>query len=173
MSKEDFKNATSLRKEFSGLQAVKDYNNVLPILIGARNAPDDGAGDLAIIYAAGKILDPGSAIKDGELTLTIGTGSPEERVQGFVNFVRGNGGRLPPGMRKKLLVMLNERALAYRNLHDQARGSFSNYAKAIGLDPSVVVGQHPADAMKGINPGVFGRQPVTERVNKYLEQGAR
>lgn len=156
MTKQQVKDAFSLRREFNNVQSVKDYKASLPVLISARRAPDTGAGDLAIIYAAGKILDPGSVVREGELQLTIGSGSPEDRVRGFVDYVKGNGGRMSPALRQKLLEMLNERVLSYRQLHDQERQAFGEYARQLGISENNVIGRHPADAFQGLNPGIRG-----------------
>lgn len=135
-----------LRKEFRGLQSVKDYETSLPLLVSARNAPDNGYGDLQLIYTAGKILDPNSVVREGELTLTIAAGSPLQRILGSTRFTAEQGGRLTPKIREQLLGMLNERVLAYRQAYDRDFNQYGQYAQESGIDPSLVVGSHAANA---------------------------
>lgn len=136
----------ALRKEFDGQQSVKDFKTALPLLVSARKAPDNGYGDLQLIYTAGKVLDPGSVVREGELTLTLAAGSPLQRVLGTTRFSLEQGGRLTPQVRQQLLGMLNERVLAYRQAHDQERQRYEQYAAGMGVDPSVIIGAHPANA---------------------------
>jgi hypothetical protein len=142
------KNVQPLRKEFEGLDSVKSFKTSLPLLVSARKAPDNGYGDLQLIYTAGKILDPGSVVREGELALTVAAGSPLQRIIGQTRFSTENGGRLTPQTRKQILEMLNERVLAYRQAFDQDRERFGTYAEEAGGKREDVIGQHPANAFK-------------------------
>ena len=142
------KNVQPLRKEFEGLDSVKNFKTSLPLLVSARKAPNDGYGDLQLIYTAGKILDPNSVVREGELALTIAAGSPIERVVGTTQFYANKGGRLTPKARQQLLNMVNERVLAYRQAYDQDRTRFATYSTEAGGKPMDVVGAHPANAYK-------------------------
>lgn len=145
-------NAQSTRKEFRGLQSVKDYETALPLLVSARKAPDNGYGDLQLIYTAGKVLDPGSVVREGELALTVAAGSPLQRAIGTTRFTTENGGRLTPETRQQLLGMLNERVMAYRQAYDRDYTQYADYARESNIDPSAIVGSHAANAYQG-KPG--------------------
>jgi hypothetical protein len=134
------------RKEFRSLPSVKDYETVLPLLVSARKAPDNGYGDLQLIYTAGKVLDPGSVVREGELALTVAAGSPLQRIIGKTRFTTEQGGRLTPETRKQILEMLNERALALRQGYDRDYQQYAEYATAGGMVPRDVVGRHAANA---------------------------
>lgn len=135
-----------LRKEFRGLQTVKDYETSLPLLVSARKAPDNGYGDLQLIYTAGKVLDPGSVVREGELALTVAAGSPLQRVLGTTRFTTERGGRLTPQTRQQLLGMLNERVLAYRQAYDRDYNQYAEYARESEFAPEQIVGRHAANA---------------------------
>jgi hypothetical protein len=137
------------RKEFRSLPSVKDYETALPLLVSARKAPDNGYGDLQLIYTAGKILDPGSVVREGELALTVAAGSPLQRILGTTKFTAEQGGRLTKQTRKQLLDMLNERVLAYRQGYDRDYQQYAEYAQAGGMVPRDVVGRHAANAYQG------------------------
>ncbi len=155
--KEQFRDARNLRKDFDSLPEVKDFKAVLPTLISARRAPDNAAGDIQLAYTVGKILDPGSVVREGELAMVAQAGSLMERVLGAGRVNLGNGGRLPANVRAQLLNMLNERALAQRQAYDQARSNYEGYASSAGIDPKAVVGSHPASA--------FASRPVPAQGN--------
>lgn len=145
-------NPMQLRKEFDQQQVVKDFKAALPVLISARRAPDNGAGDLDVIYAVGKTLDPGSVVREGELTLVIKSGTMLSQMFGAGRFQLGQGGRISPEQRQQLLGMLNERVGAYRQSYDQARQQYSGYAQESGFKPEQVVGPHPANAFAQPKP---------------------
>lgn len=140
------KGVQPLRKEFRSLPSVKDYETALPLLVSARNAPDNGYGDLQLIYTAGKVLDPGSVVREGELALTVAAGSPLQRIIGQTRFSVEKGGRLTPQTRKQLLEMLNERVLAYRQGYDRDYQQYADYARESSIDPAQIVGTHAANA---------------------------
>ncbi len=155
---------TNLRKEFDSQPSVKAYAETLPLLVSARNAPDTGAGDLQLIYTAGKVLDPGSVVREGELLLFQKAGTPLQRLVGEMRFNAAEGGRLSPDARQQILSMLNERVLAYRQGYDRDRQRFSEYATELGVNPRTVVGDHVANAY---TPSRAARQAGSS--NQYPE----
>lgn len=161
-----------LRKEFRSLTPVKDYETALPLLVSARKAPDNGYGDLQLIYTAGKVLDPGSVVREGELALTVAAGSPLQRIIGQTRFSIENGGRLTPETRKQLLGMLNERVLAYRQGYDREYEQYSDYGEASGMVPRDVVGRHAANAYQSQpSPPTSQQDPAArERANSYYKK---
>lgn len=142
-----------LRKEFRSLPSVKDYETVLPLIKSAENAPDNGYGDLQLIYTAGKILDPGSVVREGELNLAIQAGSPLQRMLGTTRFSLEKGGRLPPTVRKQLVGMLKERVSATEQAYTRDYNQFAQYAGESGLDTGSVVGTRPESAYQGAGGG--------------------
>jgi hypothetical protein len=141
-----------LRKEFRGLPSIKSYEEVLPLVQSAKNAPDTGYGDLQLIYTVGKALDPGSVVREGELALTIAAGSPLQRIIGATRFTAEKGGRLPPQSRQQIMQMLGERVNAYKQAYDRDFNQYGEYASEQGYDPALIVGQH-ADSAYQKKPG--------------------
>ncbi len=139
------KASQQLRKEFRGLSSVKDYETILPLIESAYNAPDDGFGDLELIYTAGKVLDPGSVVREGELALTIKSGSLLQRALGIVGFTAEQGGRLTPKTREQLVNMLETRRQSSQELYDRDYSQYAEYAEQAGFDPALLVGK-PADS---------------------------
>ena len=144
----DFKDTQSVRKEFEGLDSVKNYKTALPKIEAAANAPDNGFGDLQLIYAVGKLLDPQSVVREGELALTIAANSPLQRIIGQTRFTTEKGGRLTPQAREQIMGMLGEVVGSYKAAYDQDYERFSDYASQMGTDPEQVVGKRADAAFK-------------------------
>lgn len=122
-----------IRKEYSSLDQVKAYRAAAPIVESARNAPDTPAGDLDLIYAVGKALDPNSVVREGEMHLVIKSGSPLQKFQGYVNYIANGRGRLPQAQREELLTMLDGRVAQLKASHDAAAAPYMQQAQSMGL----------------------------------------
>ena len=150
--KESRRMTIDLRSKFDALPEVKAFKEIAPVITSARRAPDNAAGDIQLAYTVGKILDPNSVVREGELAMAVKAGSPLERLLGSGTYTLGNGGRMTPQIRKELLGMLNERALANRQAYDAARNNYVGYASEVGINPQSVVGTHVANAYQQPKP---------------------
>lgn len=137
-----FKMTEGMRKEFSALPEVKSYKEVVPVINSAKKAADNASGDISIIYAVGKVMDPNSVVREGEMNLVIKSGSPAERVLGLFNYVK-NGGRLTPAQRQNLLAELDMRARAYETAYTGARKSYEGIVQRNNLNPQDVFPEIP------------------------------
>lgn len=126
-----------IRKEFNALPEVKNYKEVLPIIESVKRAPNTPAGDIDLIYGVGKIMDPNSVVREGELNLVIKSGSPAQRLQGYVSYVKG-GGRLTKEQREQLTAVMDSRVNALKNNYEAARNSYTGIVTQQGLKPSEV-----------------------------------
>lgn len=157
--------ADSLRKEFTGLPAVKTYNEVKPIVESAKKAPDTPQGDFALIYGVGKVLDPNSVVREGEMNLVIASGSPAQRVSGYLAQLQGKG-RLTPAMRKELVGILETRAGEYEKQYQAARSTYDEIVKQRGHDPRQVFTQSPystdGDGRKVVRTGTLNGRKVVQ-----------
>lgn len=128
-----------LRKEFNQLPQVKSYGEVQPVIQSAREAvkDDTAAADLNIIYAAAKIFDPTSVVRESETTMVVNSGSPAQRFMGQWDYVAG-GGRLTPQARKQLMAQIESRARGYESGYKAARKAYEGVASKVGADPAQV-----------------------------------
>lgn len=124
------------------------------------------AGDLALLYAYMKILDPGSVVRETEFATAAQTGSLPQTIQAAALKVI-NGQRLTPEQRADFM----SRA---RNLYDKTQkrqgarvAQFKQMATASGVpDHLVVVDELPADADASLPPPpaaasrVFGNSEI-------------
>lgn len=137
--------SAKLRKEFRGLQSVKDYEATLPLIESAKKAPDTRQGDLQLIYTVGKVLDPGSVVREGELKLTAGAAPFLQQLAGKLRGEFGKG-RLTPQTRAELIDALEQRQSGYRDAYTRDFDTYSQYATDSGADPFAIVGNRPETA---------------------------
>lgn len=159
---------SSLRKEFNDLSEVKNYKSVIPMLRSVQNAPDTPSGDLDLIYAVGKTLDPGSVVREGELALVIKAGSPVQRFEGAVRNITSGRGRLAPSQRAELINMLRGRVNELKFAHDSALNLYKRDALKRGLptnqifmelpEMGVVRGKPPDDILEQADAILRGSQ---------------
>lgn len=135
--KETFNAATTVRKEFEDRAEVKKFREAMPVLDAAKNAPNTPQGDLQLIYAVGKVLDPTSVVREGEMDMVVRSGTPQQKIEGYLNYIKG-GGRIPPSARAALIKALESRTNEYQKDYNEARKSTEALAKKRGLDSAEI-----------------------------------
>jgi len=167
-----FRDTQSLRKEFEGRQEVKSYREALPVYNSIANTPETPAGDLNYIYGVGKILDPNSVVREGEMKLVIQSGSPLQRILGTTSWVFGQN-RLTAGQRAELAALMGQRMGSLQQQYQGAATEFSDLASRSGFKPEDVilnrqaVPQAPPGATPVSAPAGGGWTP--EKESKYQE----
>lgn len=138
----DASEARSARKDFEGLQPVKDFRNVQSSFnsIQAAGADQTGASDMAMIFAFNKLMDPGSVVREGEFDRAASIGGVPDRVRSAIQKVQ-NGESLTPRLRQEIVntaqSLYEVRRDQYNDLADRYRG----LAKTDGLSPDTVARQ--------------------------------
>lgn len=128
-----------LRKEFNALPEVKQYRDVLPIIGAAQNAPDTLAGDIQMAYAVGKILDPNSVVREGELKLVGEARTVLEKYSGELRAITQGKGRLTPATRAELTQMLNNAVNQREGAYKQAEETYKGVAAKNGIPMDQVI----------------------------------
>ena len=165
-AREDLDN---LRKEFATLPEVKNYKDVVPIINAAKAAPNTPAGDFALIYGVGKILDPGSVVREGEMSLVIKSGSPAERVNGYLQYLQGKG-RLTPQLRQELNAMLDTRVSEMSSSYNAARGTYEGIAKNRGYNTDEIFSGIPALAQGSPAAPAATQKPTQAEIDAELRR---
>ncbi len=64
---------------------------MVPILESAKEAVErpTRAADLNLIYALGKIMDPNSVVREGEMVMARGTGTVQDMISGLLGQLNG------------------------------------------------------------------------------------
>ena len=136
ISGDSLKNNMDYRKEFNGLQSVKDYANrrgALGIIEASASNPN-AAGDMSLIFAYMRMLDPGSVVRTSEFELAAAAGSLPQRVQAQYESVK-SGKALTNEQRESFVKRANtiyERATVdFSELYENYEGR----ARRLGLAP--------------------------------------
>lgn len=142
-----FDNVMSLRKEFDDRREVQNFKTVLPMIAGAMRIADNpnatGANDLDLIYTFGKVMDPGSVVREGELALASNTGSFAQNLEAAINKIK-SGEKLPPEVRHNLAEAMRRRGVEFSRAYNQTRQDYQALADTNGFAQRDVVGRHPA-----------------------------
>jgi len=91
-----FEAEKGLRKEYN--DQVSDYVDIQNAYRRMISAPEDGAGDLALVFSYMKVLDPTSVVREGEFANAESAGGVPAKVWNLYNKVKA-GDRLPPEQR--------------------------------------------------------------------------
>lgn len=129
----------NLRREFNNRQEVKDFRTVQSaynsVQAAARNP--SAAGDLSLIFAYMKILDPGSVVREQEFANAQNAAGVPDQIRNRYNQIL-NGQRLNPNQRRDFLNQANNlfqtRLQTYRGIENEYRG----YAESYGVSPDRV-----------------------------------
>lgn len=134
-----FKDVTTLRKEFNDQKEVQAYRDIIPIVESARTTPDTRAGDIQIAYAVGKILDPASVIREGELKLTGDAATVMQKFIGELRTITLGKGRMTPETRKELLAMLDTAADQREKTYLATEATYRGIARQNGFPEDQVI----------------------------------
>ena len=147
-SNQAFDNISSLRKEYNSLPEAKDYSAAMNAVGGMWKAPDNAQGDLAVIYGYAKAMDPGSVVREGEMDMANSTSSTVQDIaRKYGKIAEGN--RLPPEVRKQLIISAAGKARALNQAYSQQRQRYQQLAEQNGIDPTQILGNHLGDAFQG------------------------
>lgn len=137
-----FDNVNNLRKQFEAEKSVQDYKIVLPLMDNAFKLGPNKAGDLNLVYAFGKTMDPGSVVREGEQVMATNVGGVSEKVKGFLDQINGGAG-LTPVQRTQLTEEIRNRARSLNETYNQRRAFYKDFAERNGIRAEDVVGPHP------------------------------
>lgn len=180
---QSFDQNTALIDRYNRDTPISNYTVAVNAMAGALNQQANPAGDLALVYAYAKMMDPESVVREGEAASV--SNSDTTIGQASARFAREfglpEGGLFRPEQRQRLLRAMNDRLSAMNAAYNQRRSYWSNIATANGQDPTLLFGEHAASPFReryqawrqrnGLDgaapPGVVGQQddrPVPEGV---------
>lgn len=143
-----FDQEAKLRDDFNMNPQVKAYRNSMPMLSQALRAPKNGQGDLSVIYAYAKLMDPDSVVRESEMNM-VSLSSPMAQMtyQKLIGQLDGSG-RLPPATRRRLDQEMIRTTQARRKAYDAQFKDYGARAGQYGLDPFAVVGTHAGEMFR-------------------------
>ena len=133
-----FDNISSLRKEY--IAGTKDFGTVRDAYsrIRATATANSAGGDIALVYAFMKMLDPGSVVRETEFaTAQNATGVPDRIRNMWNNLLSGQ--RLNQNQRQDFLNQANSLYRQQNSQYENIRNTYSTLATNLGLDPKFIV----------------------------------
>lgn len=159
-----------IRQEFNALPEVKNYSEAVQALGGAMKAPDTPQGDLAVVYAFAKAMDPGSVVREGEMEMANQTASIVQRLQQQYGLLQ-SGKRLPPEVRVGLIESARQKVGGMLPLYAQQYERYAAEARKQGFSPVDVVGKPLPDAVKPIEEAYIEGHGGTPKSNGVPLEG--
>ena len=153
---QDFQQANALRDEFTA--TAKDFRTIQDAYAKIKEAAagESGAGDMSMLYAYVRMLDPGSVVRESEFAMAAQSGSLGERVQGAVNKIL-SGERLPPTLRESFLSEAQKIYGTQRKQYGSIKDQYTKLAQRWGIKPEDVVVNFERDDLM---PQAAANQPV-------------
>lgn len=157
-----FQNVAELRKEIHTLPSYKNWTQAEPIYRSMleTQGTDSKASDLNLVYGLGKIMDPTSVVREGEMVMVSKTASLPDWLIGSINGLNG-GARLTPETRKAILAEAKVRAGQY---YDAVQGDVAPYrgiAKRFNMhEDDIIPPIRPLSSAQAAAPG--GAAPVPQ-----------
>jgi hypothetical protein len=96
------------------------------------------ASDLNLVYGLGKIMDPNSVVREGEMVMVKNTASLPDWLVGAANSLNG-GAALTPETRAAILKEAHNRITSYKTMYDQDATHYRGIATRNRANPQDVV----------------------------------
>lgn len=160
-------NEKALRGEY--LKGSQDFMSVRDSYSRIQAAAQEhtGASDLAMVYSYMKMLDPGSAVREGEFANAENAGGVPSQIISLYNKVIG-GGRLPEFMRQQFVQQATRQYQAAMERQKNYTGTYTGLSKSYGFDPSHIT----PDLSAGVQPQAVPPPPQQGAVvDGYMFKG--
>lgn len=129
-----------VRKEVMRLPSYQNYSSAMPIYRSMleTSGRDSKASDLNLVYGLGKILDPNSVVREGELIMAKNTASLPDWLQGSINSLNG-GAALTPETRQRILQEGYGRMKSYEDAFNIDAEHYKGVAERNRMNPLDVI----------------------------------
>lgn len=138
-SADPFEREMKLRKEFESRAGIKNFNEVVEAYrkVDVAAKAKTAAGDMSLIFAYMKMLDPGSTVREGEYAQAEQTrGIPESVIALYNKAVSGE--KLGDEQRDSFAIQAKSMAKIHAMTRKQIETQFANIAKESGVNPRQV-----------------------------------
>jgi hypothetical protein len=131
---------SGIRKEIQQLPSYKNLSQAAPIYksMMETSGRDSKASDLNLVYGLGKIMDPTSVVREGEMVMVKNTASLPDWLVGAANSLNG-GAALQPETRKAIMREAYGRVTGYNNEFKQDMGQYHGIAKRYNINPDDII----------------------------------
>ena len=136
----NFDDISGIRKEIHQLPSYKNMAQATPIYqsMAETAGRNSRASDLNLVYGLGKIMDPTSVVREGEMVMVKNTASLPDWLIGTINSLNG-GQALTPKTRQAILSEAYSRMKAYEDAFSQDAGRYKAIADRYGINPDDIL----------------------------------
>lgn len=137
----DAKVSTQLRQEVQSLPSYKNLAQAAPVYRSMFDAAgrDNRAADVNLIYGMAKIMDPGSVVRESEMSVAQAIATLPQRLQAEVKSQVEKTGRLTPELRQDIMQEANSRIRSYQYQFDQDAAMTRGIAERNRIDTRDVI----------------------------------
>lgn len=155
----NFTRANVLRDEFTAL--TKDYGTVKQSYDTIKTVSSDPspAGDLSLVFAYMKLLDPQSSVREGEQAQASNAAGVPQRIQNLYNNVL-EGTKLGTDQRADFVKQADNILKSRQTQYNKTRDKYKTLAQRAKLDPIDVVGEEEAVTETPAAPPAANRKSV-------------
>lgn len=138
----NFDDISGIRKEIQALPSYKNYSQARPIYDAMLETAgrDSRASDLNLVYGLGKIMDPTSVVREGEMVMVKNTASLPDWLVGTINSLNGGAG-LTKDTRKAILTEAFGRMKGYDEAFGKDAEMYKGIASRYKLNPDDILPQ--------------------------------
>lgn len=129
--------ANIIASRFDADPIVRNAKDIAQSYQRVMSTRDDAAGDLSLIFAYMKMLDPGSVVREGEFANAQSAAGVPEQIRNSYNRAL-KGVRLTPSQRQQFRAQARELARGQRQLLQPVIERYSQRAAPLGVDPSLL-----------------------------------
>lgn len=122
---------SKLRNEIQGLPSYKNIAQAAPVYKSMVEAAgrDNRAADVNMIYGMAKIMDPGSVVRESEMTVAQAIATLPQQLQAAIKSQMAESGRLTPEIRAAIMTEARSRIGAYQSMFDQDAAMYRGIAQ--------------------------------------------
>ncbi len=164
--------AGKLRKEVQDLPSYKNLAQAAPVYKSMLEAAgrDNRAADVNLIYGMAKIMDPGSVVRESEMTVAQAIATLPQQLKATVESQLQGSGRLSPEVREALMEEAHSRIGSYKGMFDQDAGMYRGIAQRGRFNEADVLpnfGDFQKYARPGAPAAVAGKPAIDDLLKKY------
>jgi hypothetical protein len=172
----NFVDTKKLRDEVRDLPSYKNLTQAAPVYKSMYEAAgrDNRAADVNLIYGMAKIMDPGSVVRESEMTVAQAVATLPQQLQSTIMSQLNSTGRLSPEVRASIMQEAHSRISAYQGTFDTDMGMYRSIAQQGRFNPSHVIPSFgPFEQFKATPPaGGAGSPPPAGGQGAAPPQGA-
>ena len=170
-SSEAIEAGARLRNEYNNHPDVKNYNIVSSAYENILNNQETGAGDIALVFNYMKMLDPTSAVREGEYATAQNSGSlPQTVINAYNRAIKGE--RLTSEQRNNFIAQAKSQYDTADRRERTVREGIERIGQETGVNPRLYRTTEPKRRSTELPPG-FVLQPTETQQQSVMFQFPR